>query len=109
MSGQHLSAAARQLLRALTARSGLDADRISVGRFHSVDWQSLTFVGERHEITLKLGGPDVALAMARLRRGLDDAEWPMSGHVVADILIVAERASADGSVVIDLEALTLAA
>lgn len=80
-----------------------------VGRFHSVDWQSLTFTGERHEITLRLSGPDPAPALALLRGGLADAEWQLSGHVVGDILIVGERAAGDGSVVVEIEALTLTA
>lgn len=109
MSGANLSPAARQLLRALILRTGLDPDRIFVGRIHSVDWQSLTFTGERHEITLRLAGPDPAAAARRLRGGLADAEWHLHGHIVADILIVAEQAAADGSVEIALEALTLTA
>ena len=102
-----LSSAAAQLLRALVARSGLDPDRIVVGRFRSVDWQSLTFTGERHEISLRLAGPNPEAALARLRDGLGDAEWQLAGHVVVDILIVGETAAADGSLLVDLEALTL--
>lgn len=109
MSDAHLSYPARQLLRAVIARSGLEADRIFVGRFHSVDWQSLTFTGERHEISLRLTGSDPARAVASLRSRLADAEWPLIGHVVADILIVAERGLDDGSIMLDLEALTLQA
>ena len=104
-----LSCAAAQLLRALLARTGLDRNRISIGRFHSVDWQSLTFTGERHEISLRLAGPDPAPALAQLRDGLAEAEWQLEGHLVADILIVGEKASSDGSIVVDIEALTLTA
>ena len=107
MTRPALSCAANQLLRALVARTGLDPDRILVGRFRSVDWQSLTFIGERHEISLRLDGPDASLALALLRDGLADADWQLNGHVVADILIVGEKASVDGSVVVELEALTL--
>lgn len=107
MKRSALSCAATQLLRALVARTGLDPDRILVGRFRSVDWQSLTFIGERHEISLRLSGPDPDAALAQLRRGLADAEWQLNGHVVADILIVGEKASGDGSIVVELEALTL--
>ena len=102
-----LSGAAAQLLRCLMARIGLDPDRILIGRFHSVDWQSLTFTGERHELSLRLVGPDSDQALARLRDGLGDAEWQLSGHVVADILIVGQEKSGDGSILVDLEALTL--
>ncbi len=102
-----LSGAATQLLRALMARSGLGPDRIVIGRFHSVDWQSLTFVGERHEFSIRLLGPDFGLALARLRDGLGDAEWQLVGHVVADIMIVREISSDDGSILVEIEALTL--
>jgi hypothetical protein len=72
-----------------------------------VDWQSLTFIGERHEISLRLLGPDADMALAKLRDGLADAECKLEGHVVADILIVREAASEDGSILVELEALTL--
>jgi len=88
-------------------RTGLDLDRISVGRFLSVDWQSLTFTGERHELSLRLAGPDPAAALALLRVGLAEAEWQLHGHVVADIVIVGDKAHDDGSITVELEALTL--
>ena len=107
MSGAPLSAAAALLLHSLLARAGLDQDRILLSKFRSVDWQSLTFTGERHEIGLRLRGPGAEDALARLRDGLVEAEWDLHGHVVADILIVATRAASDGSIDVDLEALTL--
>lgn len=102
-----LSCAATQLLRALRARSGLENDEIIVGRFQSIDWQSLTFTGERHELLLRLAGPDPNAALARLRCDLADAEWALRGHVVADIVIIGEKKVADGSIEVAIEALTL--
>ena len=102
-----LSPAAAQLLRSLLARTGLGRDRVLIAAFRSVDWQSLTFTGERHEISLRIPGPDAAHAAALLRDGLAEAEWPLTGHVVVDILIVAEREASDGAMLVDLEALTL--
>ena len=107
MNRAPLSPAAALLLRSLVARAGLARHRIFIGRFRSVDWQSLTFTGERHEIGLRLPGPGADDALARLRDGLADAEWNLDGHVVADILIMATRPSSDGSIDVDLEALTL--
>ncbi len=72
-----------------------------------MDWQSLTFIGERHEISLRLPGPDAALALSTLREGLAEAEWSLEGQVVADIVIVREHASDDGSILVEIEALTL--
>lgn len=102
-----LSCAATQLLRSLIARTGLDPDEIFVGRFRSVDWQSLTFTGERHILVLRLAGADPAGALAGLRDGLAEAEWQLRGHVVADIVIVSESVADDGSIVVGIEALTL--
>ena len=104
-----MSPAAAALVRALLARAGGDRNRILLREVRSVDWQSLTFIGERHEIRLRLAGPGAGAALALLRSGLADAEWNLDGHVVADILIVGEQAGDDGSMVLDLEALTLTA
>ena len=102
-----MSTAASLLLRSLMARAGLSRDRIFISKFRSVDWQSLTFTGERHEIGLRLPAPHAAEALARLGDGLAEAEWTLQGHVVADILIVATETLDDGSISVDLEALTL--
>lgn len=85
----------------------MNRDRIRISAFRSVDWQSLTFTGERHEISLRIPGPGAEQAAALLRDGLADAEWSLRGHVVAEILIVGERQAPDGAILVDLEALTL--
>lgn len=102
-----LSPAAAQLLHSLLSRIGMKRDRILISAFRSVDWQSLTFTGERHEISLRIPGPGAEEAAALLRDGLADAEWPLRGHIVAEIVIVGEQRAADGSILVDMEALTL--
>ena len=69
--------------------------------------RALTFTGECHEISLRLAGTDPAAALALVRDGLADAEWQLAGHVVSDIVIVGAKASDEGSIVVDIEALTL--
>lgn len=104
-----LSPAAAGLLRTFLARVGVNRDRILLTEFRSIDWQSLTFIGERHEIELRVPGPDAADLVERLTDGLADAELPLPGHVVADIAL--ERPpvrNADGSFNLHLEALTIA-
>lgn len=104
-----LSPAAAGLLRAILARSGVDRDRVLLSEFRSVDWQSLTFVGERHEIRLRLPPPNAAAIFARLTDDLADAEWTVPGQIVADVAVVGEPlASPDGSLMVRLEALTIA-
>jgi len=52
-----MSAAAAGLLRALLARAAVERDRILLTELRSTDWQSLTFIGERHRIQLRVSGP----------------------------------------------------
>jgi hypothetical protein len=104
-----LSLAATGLLRALLARAGIDRDRILLTDFRSVDWQSLTFAGERHEVELRVPGPGADLLTERLISGLTEAEFTIPGQIVADIGL--ERPSQhnpDGSISLFLEALTIA-
>lgn len=104
-----LSPAAAGLLRALIGRAGIDRDRILLTDFRSIDWQSLTFIGERHEMELRVPGPDADLLADRLIMGLSDAEFAIPGQIVADIGL--ERPPArnrDGSVTLHIEALTIA-
>jgi len=104
-----LSPAAAGLLRALLARTGIDRDRILLSDYRSADWQSLTFVGERHEIELRIPGPDAAQILSRLTDGLSDAEFSVPGQVVADIgLQTPPSHNPDGSVTLNVEALTVA-
>ena len=104
-----MSPAAAGLLRALLARAVVDRDRILLTEFRSVDWQSLTFIGERHEFELRVPGPDASVILSRILSGLEDSEFEIPGHLVADIAVVGEpRRQLDGSVTVALEALTLA-
>lgn len=104
-----LSPAAAGLLRALLARGGIDRDRILLTEFRSIDWQSLTFVGERHQMLLRVPGPDADDLVARLIVGLADAEFSIVGQIVADIgLEQPPTRNSDGSITVMVEALTIA-
>ena len=104
-----LSRAATHLLRQLLERADLPRDKVLVREFRSTDWHSLTYEGERHEISLRIPQPDAETAAYRLTVGLADAEFILPGHVVADIALASEPArEADGSIAIEIEALTLA-
>jgi hypothetical protein len=103
-----LSPAAAGLLRALFARTGIDRDRILLSNYRSVDWQSLTFVGERHEIELRIPGPGAEIIASRLTGGLTEAEFTTPGQIVADIGLQTEPSyNSDGSITLHVEALTV--
>lgn len=103
-----LSPAAASLLRALLARCGVDRDRILLTELRSTDWQSLTFVGERHEIILRIPGPNADGLADRLTQGLADADMSIPGQILADIgLVEPMRRNQDGSVTVEIEALTI--
>lgn len=103
------SRAASALLRALIARAAVDNNRILLSDVRSTDWQSLTFTSERHMLNLRVLGPDAEAAVARLTGGIEDADFPMRGQFVADILVFGTpQARRDGSISLAIEALTVA-
>ena len=104
-----MSPVAAGLLRSLLSRAGVDRDRIYLTNFLSIDWQSLTFIGERHEIRLIILPPEAVAAAARMTDNLGEAEWRIGGQIVADVGLTAPpRANPDGSLTLNLEALTIA-
>lgn len=108
MMGLALSTAGAGLLRALIRRTGLERDRILLVAFRSVDWQSLTFIGERHELEIRITGPDARSALSRLTENLPDCDLAIPGQTVADVLVVhPHHWNPDGSVTVRLEALTI--
>jgi hypothetical protein len=103
-----MSVAAAGLLRELLRRGGVDRDRILLTEFRSTDWQSLTFIGEQHRIRLRIPAPNAADLASRLVNGIEDSEFSLPGHLVADIALVGEpEHREDGSVSLTLEALTV--
>jgi hypothetical protein len=105
-----ISPAASALLRVLTARAGVSRDRILLSDILSVDWRSLTFAGERHEIELRVARPDSFAVAERMCAGLEDADFSIPGIIVADIAVVgAFERELDGSTTVTIEALTVSA
>ena len=103
-----ISTAAAGLLRALLARAGIDRDRILLTEFRSKDWQSLTFIGERHEMELRIPGPEAHQLARRITDGLGDAEFAIPGQIVADICLTRPpEHNRDLSISLHLEALTI--
>jgi hypothetical protein len=105
-----MSPAAAGLLRSILARAAVDRDRILLTEFRSTDWQSLTFVGERHEFQLRVTGPDAGAIASNVIGGLDESEFDIPGNLVANIALVGDPACGpDGSLTIAIEALTVRA
>ena len=101
-----MSPTASALLRAFLERAGVPRDRILLTNIRSTDWQSLTFVGERHEI--RIPGAASGSIAERLCAGLDDAEFDIPGQIVAEIAVRGGPArQPDGAVLLDIEALTI--
>ena len=104
-----MSAAAAGLLRALLARVGVDRNRILLSNFRSIDWNSLTFAGERHEIALRIPGPGATAVAALLVDGLEEADFTIPGQIVADITLARPPVNhPDGAITLEIEALTVA-
>jgi hypothetical protein len=104
-----MSRAASGLLRALLERIGERSDRILLSELESVDWQSLTFAGERHVLQLRVPGPGAEAIVGRFISGIEEAEFAILGHIVADIALAAAPIRAvDGSFTLAIEALTVA-
>ena len=103
-----MSPTAAALLRALLDRAGVTRNRILLTEVRSTDWQSLTFIGERHELHLRVVGAASAAIAERLCRGLAEADFRIPGQIVAEIAALGSpRLQADGSVLVDIEALTI--
>lgn len=103
-----MSPTASALLRALLERAGVPRDRILLMDIRSTDWQSLTFIGERHEIRLRIPGAGSGAIAERLCAGLEDADFDIPGQIVAEIALrSAPKRQADGAMLLDIEALTI--
>jgi hypothetical protein len=103
-----LSPAAAGVLRGLIGRGNCSRDRILLTEHRSVEWQSLTFIGERHELLLRIAGTGASEIASAIADGIGEAEFAISGHIVADISCAGDRQPAsDGSVTIRIEALTV--
>jgi hypothetical protein len=105
-----MSPAASALIRALIGRARVPRDRILLTEVQSVDWRSLTFTGERHQIELRIPGPASREIVDRMCEGLEDAEFSIPGQIVADIAVFGRpKFALDGSISLTIEALTVGA
>ena len=103
-----MSQAASALIRVMIGRAQVERNRILLTDVHSVDWRSLTFTGERHQIAFRVTGRDSAEVAERMCAGLEEAEFSIPGLIVADIATLGSaRRAPDGATELMIEALTV--
>lgn len=99
------------LLRGLRTSATFGTFRnFTLEKAHSRDWASATFSGARHAITFRLEGEDAEARADAFLGGLEEREFNLRGHILADIRLVAQtrtRGSEGPLVRIALEALTV--
>lgn len=110
MNRLRMTQAASSLLRNLLGRSGTHSNRIVLTDWTSIDWQSLTFLGERHRAGFVVSGENAMAIAASWTRDLPEAEFDLgTAGFVAEIALAAPLSvREDGSVLVQLEALTIA-
>jgi hypothetical protein len=102
-----LTQAGAELKRALRLWfTGLGAGVVfeSVASRH---WASITFAGERHRLIFCLPGPGAQAAVDAFLDGLEDRDFALRGHILADIEAAGIQRDADGQIRLTLEALTV--
>jgi hypothetical protein len=94
-----------ELLRALS----VNFVNFKVEEARSRSWASATFTGVRHALTLRLEGPGAAAAADVFLDDIEEREFDLRGHYLADIAVIGLEDIAGGGVRIGLEALTIGA
>lgn len=92
-----------RLLAQILLRAGADA---KIERAASRPWASALFQGRRHVVMVRIGGSDTEEPAHRFTDGIEDAEWELKGHFVAD-MTVDDSIACPGGHLIELSALTI--
>lgn len=109
MNRPRMTPYATALLRCLLHRAGEDRDRISLSHWVTVDWQSLTLEGERHEAGFVVWGEEAMAFVTLWLAGVNEAEFDLPKGFVADIEVTSgPTLRDDGAVLVEVGALTLA-
>ena len=95
--------ATSELIRALF---GVNFANFALEEARSRNWASVTFTGTRHELRFRLSGSGAEADADAFLDGLEEREFALRGHILADVALVS-RSAGDGSVRIALEALTV--
>ena len=98
--------ASTELLRAVRKRAGTGANLI-IEDIRSRPWASATFSGARHQLAFRLDGEEAEDVADRFLADIEAAEFPLRGHVMADVAVIARDRLDDGVMRIRIEALTV--
>jgi hypothetical protein len=100
--------AATALLRALWAQfTGFDG-LFRVDELTSRGWASVTFTGARHRVAFSLVGAGAGTAADCFLQRMEDSDFDLRGHILADIALTSEERDPSGEQVqLRLEALTV--
>lgn len=77
--------AAAEIKRAIRSHFAGTGEAVVFEGMASRPWASVTFSGERHRLALRLSGPGAEAAADSFLDGLADRDFPLRGHVLADI------------------------
>jgi len=100
--------AATALLRALCASFASFDGEFRVDELTSRGWASVTFSGARHRVSFSLDGAGAGAAADDFLEHLEEAEFDLGGHILADIALVGEERNLEADrVQLSLEALTV--
>lgn len=99
--------AGAELKRALRATFVTFGAPVVFESLTSRPWASITFSGERHRLVLCVPGPGAQAAVDAFLDGLEDREFALRGHVLADIEAAGVERDSDGQIRLTLEALTV--
>ena len=99
-----------ELARAVRACFVYSPGQVEIAKVASLPWASITFSGARHRLMLQLRGPGAKVAAASFLDGLQEREFRLRGHIVADIAALGDLGEVgEDSVAVTLDALTVVA
>ena len=102
-----MSALERALCRRLQDALGdTGGGEVDVATLATAPWASATFTGARYIVRIILSGPRAAGRAADFVAGMDDLDFALARHVVADIALAAQHRE-PGHVRLDLELLAV--
>ena len=102
-----ITAAGEELKRALRVIFVMFGAPVTFDAITSRPWASITFSGERHRLSLSLPGPGAQAAVDTFLDGLEDRDFALRGHILADIEAAGIQRDTDGQIRLTLEALTV--